>query len=146
MVEVGGLSGSASGFGVGHFRGAPFNAGGVRPHGLQPRWGRRRPGPRCMCGDGIPPGSRNSVLEKMREMKERMKVKALREQCIRQHARRGSDYSDNNSTEPENVGGNRIVNGYHPHSRPWFALLGVEISKTKLVGCGGALINHRFIL
>ena len=142
MVGVGGLSGSASGFGVGHFRGARFNAGGVGPHGLQPRI----PGPRCMCGDGIPPGSRNSVLEKMREMKERMKVKALREQCIRQHARRGSDYSDNNSTEGENSAGNRIVNGYHPHSRPWFALLGVEISKTKLVGCGGALINHRFIL
>ena len=51
--------------------------------------------------------------------------------------------NDNQGNKAEQ---NRIVNGYIADSRPWFAALGAQVKEEIRVKCGGALINHRFIL
>ena len=40
----------------------------------------------------------------------------------------------------------RIVNGYSADSRPWMATFGQMEGDALTLNCGGALLNHRFIL
>ena len=40
----------------------------------------------------------------------------------------------------------RIVNGYSADSRPWMATFGQMGGDELKLTCGGALLNHRFIL
>ena len=68
-----------------------------------------------------------------------MKEKALRNQ---NKMRNENEDTAGNERGQED----RIVNGYRADSKPWMASFGSIQGGVLQASCGGALINHRFVL
>ena len=98
--------------------------------------------PRCLCGEGSPPDSL-AMERRFQENTARLRKMARRNRVAREP---GTDYADDNNDETSRDEEDRIVNGYRADSRPWFAGFGSRRGAEISTSCGGALINHRFIL
>ena len=94
----------------------------------------------CLCGEGTPPprGFRSNK-DSYRATESKLKEKALRNQ---NKMRNENEDTAGNERGQED----RIVNGYRADSKPWMASFGSIKDGVLQASCGGALINHRFVL
>ena len=94
----------------------------------------------CLCGKGTPsPRGLRSVNDRYRATESKMKDKALRNQNKMRN-------ENEDTTRNERGQEDRIVNGYRADSKPWMASFGSIQGGVLQASCGGALINHRFVL
>ena len=84
----------------------------------------------CNCGIGTPP---TDV-----DIKTQMEYSRVASRAAGQRTKRNVDDEE----DPED----RIVNGYEAGDRTWFVSLVQDDSDPLYPVCGGALINHRYVL
>eukprot|EP00091_Calanus_sinicus_P017223 TRINITY_DN37111_c0_g1_i1.p1 TRINITY_DN37111_c0_g1~~TRINITY_DN37111_c0_g1_i1.p1 ORF type:complete len:254 (+),score=39.94 TRINITY_DN37111_c0_g1_i1:58-762(+) len=96
----------------------------------------------CLCGEGTPPPRNPRDLYKAASRRFRKRQLQLRRKAQREF---NSDRNIN-AIESNRDQEDRIVNGYSADSRPWMATFGHLDGDELFLTCGGALLNHRFIL
>ena len=98
----------------------------------------------CLCGEGTPPPMNPRDFYKAASIRFQKKNLEMRKRARRELNRNSNRHM--NVIETNRNQEDRIVNGYSADSRPWMATFGQMGGDELKLTCGGALLNHRFIL